>query len=72
MSATTTPEERLQAAEKREAIAWDNLANAARLFAGAEHLAEALRAAAKRWTNAHHQTSRCRKHLAEAEIDGTA
>ena len=66
---TKTPEQKLEAAREREAVASSNLQAAAEMFVGLADKAEALdelHAAAKTYTNAMHQRSRCEKHVREA------
>ena len=64
-----TPEERLAAARENEERALYRLECAAKRRAeeGAyPGPVEDLKAAAKAWTNAYHQRSRCEKHMREA------
>ena len=64
---SSTPAERLTRAAASEQRAWDRLRAAARLLDDTStSTADELRAAAKAWTNAMHQRSRCEKHVREA------
>ena len=72
-----TPEDKHAAAMEREYSALVALCEAAKAYGLATRFQIAdpgvigaqavLKTAAKRWTNAHHQTSRCAKHLREAQ-----
>ncbi len=73
-----TPQEKHTAAAEREANALAALESAAITYGQAsrylrnepdriEEARQILTARAKAWTNAHHQTSRCAKHLREIQ-----
>lgn len=66
-----TASERLTKAQANEAEKLATLEDAARGFALDEQDAvEKLKAAAKAWTNAYHQRSRCEKHVRDSENGG--
>lgn len=68
----TSNQEKFDKAQQNEAKKSNALAKAALDYAKAQDLQgsadarETLQAAAKAWTNAMHQTSRCAKHLRDA------